>query len=115
MKIIHKNETKIFKNNDVCTAIEYPLGDKDINGAIIELNGRYPDKGNVANEICKELAYVIKGSGKVVVEGKETKLNEGDLVLIEPGEKYFWQGDMTLFVPCTPAWYPEQHKEIGEQ
>ncbi len=39
MKFISKNQTKTFKNSDTCTAIEYPLGDKDINGAVIELNG----------------------------------------------------------------------------
>lgn len=112
MKAIHKNQTKTLKNNNVCTAIEYPLGDKDINGAVIELKGRYPDKGRVVNLKCKELAYIIKGSGKVVVEGKEVELNEGDLILLEPGEKYFWEGELVMFVPCVPAWYPEQHKEV---
>lgn len=114
MKVIHKNQTKVFKNSKVCTAIEYPLGDNDINGAIIELNGRYPDKGMVVNLECKELAYVIKGSGNLVVENRKVALREGDLALIEPGEKYFWEGDMTIFVPCTPAWYSEQHKEVAE-
>lgn len=49
MKVVYKKQTKQFKNSPVCTAIEYPLGDKDINGAVIELNGRYPDKGRVVN------------------------------------------------------------------
>ncbi len=112
MKIIRKNQTKIFKNSEACTAIEYPLGDKDINGAVIELNGRYPDKGRTVNLKCKELAYIMKGSGRAEVQGKELKLNEGDLVLIEAGEKFFWEGNMQIFMPCTPAWYPEQHKEV---
>lgn len=112
MKIIRKNQTKKFQNSNTCTAIEYPMEDKDINGAIIELSGRYPEKGRVVNMKCKEIAYVIEGSGKVVVEGEEITLNEGDLVLIEPEEKYFWEGNLKMFVPCTPAWYPEQHKEI---
>ncbi len=112
MKIVRKNEVKIFKNSEVCTAIEYPMGDKDINGAVIELSGRYPEKGRTMNEISKEMAYVIKGSGRVVVEGAEARLNEGDLVLIDPGEKFFWEGNMTLFMPCTPAWNPDQHKQV---
>ena len=112
MKIIHKNQTETLKNSDTCTAIEYPLGDKDINGAVVELKGRYPDKGRVVNLKCKELAYIIKGSGRVVVEGKEVELNEGDLILLKPGEKYFWEGELVMFVPCVPAWYPEQHKEV---
>jgi mannose-6-phosphate isomerase-like protein (cupin superfamily) len=112
MKIVYKNQTQSFKNSEVCTAIEYPMGDKDINGAVIELSGRYPDKGRTVNLECKEMAFVIGGKGKVVIEGKEVELNEGDLVLIEPGEKYFWEGNMRLFMPCAPAWNPEQHKQV---
>ncbi len=112
MKVVRHNETKEFKNSDVCTAIEYPLGDKDINGAIIKLDGRYPDRGRVMNLKCKELVYVMKGSGRVVVENEEVKLDEGDLVLVEPGEKYFWEGKLVMFMPCTPAWYPKQHREV---
>lgn len=112
MKIIHKNETKIFKNSEVCTAVEYPMGDKDINGAVIELSGRYSDKGRTMNEKCKEMAYVMSGSGKIVIEDSEIQLNEGDLVLIEPGERFFWEGIMILFIPCTPAWSLEQHKQV---
>ena len=89
MKIVHKNQTKTIQNSDVCDASEYPLDDKDINGAVIELRGRYPERGMVVNKVCKELAYVMSGSGIVNVQGKEEKLNRGDMVLIEAGESYF--------------------------
>lgn len=112
MKIIHKNQTKIFKNSESCTAIEYPLGDKDINGAIIELDGRYPEKGRAVNTVCKELAYIIDGQGIISTEGTEIKISKGDLIFLEPGEKYFWKGKLVMFIPCSPAWYPDQHKEI---
>lgn len=112
MKIIHKEQTKIFKAGDTCVAAEYHIGDKDIDGTVIELSGRYPETNRVVNLKCKELAYIIKGSGRVVIEDKEIKFNEGDLMLIDAGEKYFWEGKATMFMPCTPAWYPEQHKEV---
>ncbi len=112
MKIIHKNQTKIFENSDSCTALDYQFGDKDLYGSVIELNGRYPDKNRVVNLKCKESSYVIKGSGKLVVEGEEIKLNEGDMVLIDAGEKYFWEGNLTMLVLCSPPWYAEQHKEV---
>ena len=112
MKFVAKKDRKEYKNGEFCTAYEYSLDDKDINGSFIEVSGRYPKRGRVANAVCKELAYIIIGSGKIVIEGKETLLGEGDLVMVEPGEKYFWEGKMTMFVPCTPAWYPEQHKQI---
>ncbi len=112
MEIIYKNQTKIFKNSKHCTAFEYPSEEKNINGAVVKLTGRYPSKGRVVNLKCKEMGYVIKGSGKVVVENKKINLKQGDLILIEPGEKYFWDGKLDIFTPCTPAWYPEQHKEV---
>ncbi len=112
MKIIRKNQTKIFKNSEACTARDYQFGDKDLYGSVIELNGRYPDKNRVVNLKCKELSYIIKGSGRIVVEEKETEVNEGDMVLINSGEKYFWEGKLIMFILCSPPWYPEQHKEI---
>ena len=112
MRIIYKEQTRKFKNSNNCVAIEYPLDDKDINGAVIELIGRYPEKGRVVNTECKELAYVINGFGKVVVDDREINLKEGDLILIEPGEKFFWEGNLTMFMPCTPAWYADQYKNI---
>lgn len=114
MKHIRKSETTKFENSEHCVAFEYSMEDKDINGAIVEISGRYPEKGRVVNEKVKEMAYVVKGSGKIVVEGQETSLAEGDLVLLMPGERYFWDGDLTMFVPCAPAWYAEQHKEIAD-
>lgn len=111
MKIAKRQEANIFING-ACKAFEYPLDDKDINAAVIQITGRYPEKGNAVNELCKELAYIMKGSGRLVVEDKEYNLEEKDSILINAGERFFWEGDMEIFMPCTPAWYPEQHKEV---
>lgn len=112
MKVVKKSHTNSFKNSETCTAIEYPLNDQDINAAVIQLNGRYPDTGRTVNLECKELVYVINGIGKIVCEEEETLIAEGDVILIPPGEKFYWEGEMTLFMPCTPAWHPGQHKEV---
>jgi EutQ-like cupin domain len=112
MKIIRQAQSIEVKNDDNCIVYEYPLGDRDINGAFAKLTWREPTKGRLVNTVCKELAYVIRGNGVVVIEDREIQLSVGDLVLIEPGEKYFWEGNMDLFIPCSPAWYPEQHKLI---
>ena len=113
MKSCKLSQTNIFKNSEKCIAVEYPLGDKDINGAVVKIDGRYPEKGRVVNEKCKELAFVLKGSGKLFIEDQEIEVEKDDLVLLEAGERYFWIGNtLEMFMPCTPAWYPEQHKEI---
>ncbi|MBI5614119.1 cupin domain-containing protein [Candidatus Gottesmanbacteria bacterium] len=112
MKHIPSIQSIKYSNSKSCIAHEYPLGDRDINAVIVELKGRYPETGRTANTLCKELIYVINGTGSVVVEGKKVFLQFGDVVLIEPGEKFYWEGNLTMFMPCTPAWTPEQHKFV---
>jgi mannose-6-phosphate isomerase-like protein (cupin superfamily) len=111
MKVTYKNQTSKFKNNEACLVTSYPFGNKDIDGCIIKLDGRYPSTGRVFNEKCKELFFIIDGSGKLVIENKEITLSKEDLVLVEIGEKYYWKGKIKMFVSCNPAWYPEQHKK----
>lgn len=91
---------------------EYPIGEKNIDGAVAIFRGRYPTLNRVVNLECQLLAYVIKGSGIVVVEGTKQRIDEGDLILIESGEKYYWKGNMEVFMACSPAWSPEQYKIV---
>lgn len=58
MKVIFKNQAKKCNNSEHCLAIEYPINDKDISGTIIELKGRFPNKGMIVNLKCKELIYI---------------------------------------------------------
>jgi mannose-6-phosphate isomerase-like protein (cupin superfamily) len=112
VKIVRLSETKINKVSSTCTAIEYPDGDKNIWGAVIQLKGRYPTRGWTVNHKCTELVYVIKGSGILNVNGIETAFNKGDQIAIGAGEKFYWIGEGNLFMPCAPAWYPAQHETI---
>jgi len=112
MHVVKKAEVKTRKNSPTCIVQEYPSPDKDINLAVVELSGRYPTSGWAVNEKCKEMGWVLKGSGQFVTENQIVTISEGDLVVVEPGENYFWDGHMTLVMPATPAWYFEQHKNI---
>ena len=112
MKLVKFAQSKLLNVTANTTAREYPEGDLDIWGAVIEINGRYPEKGRTVNLECKELVYFLEGEGKLVVEDKEIEVRKGDQVVIEPGEKFYWQGKLKMFMPCTPAWHPEQHKQV---
>ena len=112
MYIVHNHEAVKCETSTACTAYEYCMSEKDINGAVVHIRGRYPNTGHAVNLRCKEMAYVISGSGRAVVDGKEVPLSKGDVILILPEEKFFWDGDMELFIPCTPAWTPEQYAYV---
>jgi mannose-6-phosphate isomerase-like protein (cupin superfamily) len=112
MNITHKKQAKVIKISKTATAYEYPTMDNAIHGAVIEINGRYPEKGRVINEKVTELGFVLEGSGKVVIEGEEINFKKNDQILIKPKQRYYWDAKATLFMPCAPAWYPEQHKQV---
>jgi hypothetical protein len=109
MKIIHKIDRKIFKNSGSCDAFEYGLDDKDLSGTVVEIRGRYPESGYAVNLECKEMAYILEGSGTLSASENETEFATGDLLL---QEKYFWNGNFTAFLSCNPAWSIKQHEII---
>ncbi|MGD8373529.1 MAG: cupin domain-containing protein [Candidatus Woesebacteria bacterium] len=116
MKIIKKSDTTPFANSETCYGVEFPFESQALNIAIITIDGRYPAKGRLVNEVCQEIAYVMSGSGKIGFDGHEQDLQAGDAIFLDANEPYYWQGNkMQLFVPCSPAFYPEQHKEINTE
>ena len=112
MKIISNKQTIKKNNNEACVVTEYNVGDKELDFAVVKMTGRYPRERRVTNKECKEIVYIHEGQGKVEINGKECKLNAGDLVLIEAEEKFYWEGNMTLFISCHPAFTIEQHQEV---
>ena len=114
MKKCSKNEIIERKNSDHCVVSEFPIHDHDINFAIVKVSARYPDSGLATNTVCKEIVYVQDGSGKIVVNNVEHLLQQGDVVLISANEKFYWDGNMTLHISCTPAFTVEQHIHISE-
>ena len=113
MYLVHSHQAITCKPGNSCIVQEYRMADKDINGAVVSIHGRYPSDGCALNLVCKEMAYIISGSGREVVEGKDYSLSQGDVVLLLPGETFFWEGDMKIFMPCTPAWTPDQYRCLG--
>lgn len=58
-----------FYSGDGYSGIDYPMTDADINVAVIKINGRSPKAGYQINTTCKELLYIMSGSG--VLEAKD--------------------------------------------
>jgi mannose-6-phosphate isomerase-like protein (cupin superfamily) len=97
-------------NTPNCIVYEYPMKNSEMNIGVAEIISRYPDAGFAINHKCSEMGYIIKGSGKLVTESGEVNLTVGDVVYIPNGEKFYWEGNITVVLPTTPAWYPQQHE-----
>jgi mannose-6-phosphate isomerase-like protein (cupin superfamily) len=115
MEYVKNKDAVKHANSPNCTAYEYPMKNSEINIGVVEIKHRYPDEGYAMNHKCTEMGYVLKGSGRLVTETHEVMLSSGDVILIPHGEKYYWEGDLTIVVSATPAWYPAQHAVIPLQ
>lgn len=112
MKISFKHQASEKANSTTCSVTEHALNHEMLDVAIATITGRYPDERRIVNQQCDELAYLFEGKGKIVINHEEHKLSAGDVVLIEAGEKYFWEGNMKLFLSCRPAWNTDQHQVV---
>ncbi|MDP2860327.1 MAG: hypothetical protein Q8N98_01275 [bacterium] len=114
MEIVKKNESKKTSNSPQCLIYyAYETADEKINGAVVEIDGRYPANGRVKNEISRELIFVLGGVGKIAVEGEKFSLARGDLAIISPNERYCFSGKLKLFVANTPKWTPREHRAVA--
>ena len=113
MKNIIKKEERIkVESSKECSVFEYHFDDKDIELSCAEIRGRYPQEGFAMNEKIKEIFFIEKGKGKINIEGKDFNIYEGDVILIQPKQKYFWQGSLDIVLACNPKFTSEQHKNI---
>ncbi len=110
MKIVKKENSEKIINSDTSFIFEYSklLKDKDLDFCINTIKGRYPEMGYCSNLKCKELAYILKGTGKINKKDNSIEFKQGDLILIDKKEVYFWEGDCQIIMVCNPAWYKEQ-------
>jgi quercetin dioxygenase-like cupin family protein len=94
---------------------EYPIELKDHDFAIAHIMGRFPETGCKRNKVSTMTAYVIGGRGSITVNQKVYRLNVGDLIKIDAGERYFWQGGpfLNMCLVCSPPWRPELCDQVA--
>ncbi|MEI6498634.1 MAG: cupin domain-containing protein [bacterium] len=116
MKIVKIENATEVENSATSHLLEYSvaLNDKDIDLAVNTIVGRYPENGYCTNKECKELVYVLAGTGTLNKHDQCLDFKAGDVLLIEQDEVYFWKGNCKIIMVCTPPWHKEQCKFIKE-
>jgi len=112
MEFIESTKGEFYSGNGY-SGIDYPSTDKDINFAVIKISSRSPKSGFQVNTACKELLYILNGSGTIYMKDDiKRDFFQGDVIIIDKNECYAFDGDFEAAVPCTPAWTSDQHKYV---
>ncbi len=112
MKKWSDDEGTEFRNSAICFGKEFKPATDKIDLAKISIRGDFPENGRWGYlEDTHEMAVIVKGSGFIQTKaGQRYELTEGDVVYVEPQERFRWGGNMDMIVPCGPAFKPENHK-----
>src|SRR6476469_2538253 len=113
MIIVNATSAVPFENSRVCSGVSYVGTGEHIDGAVITVSGRYPQSGFLINEISKELVYITAGQGQLISSGRKEDFTKGDVIFIDNGEEFAWDGDFEGFFATTPTFDPSQHKEVA--
>lgn len=113
MILIASSQTKKVQTSPATAIWEFPMDERAVSGAVAEIKGRYPEKGFAINEVCKELAFVVSGGGHVVTPSEKQPIHVGDLIFLNKGESFAWEGNLTLFMATTPKFDSKQHVITG--
>ena len=112
MKRVSQSEASVHKNSENCTIYEYGHSElSDCAKAVI--NGRYPVKNFALNEMSEMTVFVLSGLGRIATKDTVVELEPGDACFIGKNEPYYYEGeDLAILMFSTPAWTPEQYKEV---
>lgn len=112
--IVSKANTAVpFENSPACEGVSYGGTGEDIDGALIRVDGRYPDSGFLVNEQSKELVYITSGSGRLLARDGGHDFTSGDVIFIDNREEFAWSGTFEGFFATSPRFDPTQHREVA--
>lgn len=112
MQIRKESEARRHENTLACVVYDYQLPTGELDSAVIQLSGRYPQDGWAVNTISTSVVYVLEGRGSLLSGLERQELAEGDQILIEKNEKYAFDGTMRLLYSAAPAWSPDQARNL---
>lgn len=111
--LVKKPDAKKKNISEQCSVWEYDLPSDNVSFATALINGRFPDKGTVANMNCEEVYYVLNGYGTIHSEFGDFNIEKGDIYHFKKGEKYWSEGKhLELVLINSPKWSPEQLKSF---
>ena len=56
--------------------------------------------------------YILEGSGTWIIEDKEYDVKAKDVVIVPPGKKFYFKGNLKQVCVTTPAWDEKYEKHI---
>lgn len=83
-----------------------------LSAALVNQDGRYPEKGYRQNEFCTEAMFIIEGAFTATINGVAHELGLHDVLYVAPKTPYSIEGKGTTFVFIEPKWDSAQNTQV---
>lgn len=84
-----------LRRNSIVSQEQYQNGIRV--GTVMNINGRFPQKGLHADCAKNIFLYVMKGSGVISHTDQKTKLSAGSVLKLEDCESYYLKGQFSVY------------------
>ena len=95
---------------------KYPTPTKDFDIGVMAVNGRHPvdEDTFIIESECSFVIYVLSGTGKVFAGEEVFAVAGKDVVFVPARSKFAVEGKLEYVTFDSPAFYPEQSKEVRQ-
>ena len=102
MKIVNKNSVKTIE--DVCGVIRELYNSQNMSISLATITGiSVPHM----HKKMEEIYYVVKGRGKITIDGDSAKIKEGDLVSIPKNKFHYVETESNESIEVIVATHPK--------
>jgi hypothetical protein len=115
MKVYDWRNRRIIENTNRVRVEDYQVDDRESSVWYIELEGgRYPEYGFFINDRIRQYAFIVEGHGtfRIHTQKGEFRLSEGDVIFLEKGDAFCWQGHMKIAMFSMPEGYLHNFKVV---
>ena len=108
-QVIHRSDAPHITKSGVDMVLYGGDGER---AAIVHQRTRTGHGEEIVHHRSTFLYYVIAGSGTWVIEDTEHPAEAGDLVIVPPGSRFHFFGDLEQLCITAPAWTAEHEESI---
>lgn len=90
----------------------YNPGSEFTNAAVVYQETRTGHAEEFLHERSAFIFYIVEGSGTWIIEDEEFDVAASDVVIVPPGRRFYYRGDLKQVCITAPAWDEEHERHV---
>jgi mannose-6-phosphate isomerase-like protein (cupin superfamily) len=111
--IYKKNEAVTFEKQGVTMRV-YNTGEQCAEAAVVYQETQKGHAEEFYHSKSNFIFYIIEGAGTWFIEDEPFEVESGDVIIIPPGKRFYYKGDLKQICVTAPAWEPQFEHHVRD-